>query len=265
MCLCVCVCQSLSGWTATDVDEPRVGTSGCPQSVLAPAVMKREHYNLKKKHDLSSSEEEWTAQEEAEEDGGPPTDSGYSTGSLSSSRPPPPPKKSRKRPPRKKKTPQKRAKPKEEVGWVKPGVVPVPPPTPAAPPPPPLPIIPQKYPPRTAPPARTPRPPPRRIKPVKVEPQSQADQWPPNHRHNRKTSGSQTSLLETLCQAYAAYAAAGRHKTQQKKPTGWRAAVRQAYEKVKKNARSSGWREDAPAPSQAQEEPHHNNPSPQEE
>ena len=179
--------------------------------------------------------------------------------------PPPPPKKSRKSPPRKQKTPQKRAKPKEEVGWVKPGVVPVPPPTPAAPPPPPLPIIPQKYPPRTAPPARTPRPPPRRIKPVKVEPQSQADQWPPNHRHNRKTSGSQTSLLETLCQAYAAYAAAGRHKTQQKKPTGWRAAVRQAYEKVKKNARSSGWREDAPAPSQAQEEPHHNNPSPQEE
>ena len=150
-------------------------------------------------------------------------------------------------------------KPKEEVGWVNPGV---PPPTPAAPPPPPLPFIPQKYPPRTAPPARTPRPPPRRIKPVKVEPQSQADQWPPNHRHNRKNSGSgsQTSLLETLCQAYAAYAAAGRHKTQQKKkPTGWRAAVRQAYEKVKKNAR----REDA----QAQEEPHHHNPStpPQEE
>ena len=214
--------------------------------------MKRERYNLKKKHDLSSSEEEWTCQEEAEEDGAPPTDSGYSTGSLSSS---PPPKKSRKRPPRKQKTPQKRAKPKEEVGWVNPGVVPVPPPMPTAPPPPPLPVIPQKYPPRTAPSARTPR----RIKPVKVEPQSQADQWPPNHRHNRKNSGSgsQTSLLETLCQAYAAYAAA---KTQQKKkPTGWRAAVRQAYEKVKKNAR----REDAPA----QAEPHHPNPStpPQEE
>ena len=49
----------------------------------------------------------------------------------------------------------------------------------------------------------------------------------------KQAARGRASLLETLCQAYAAYASERHLK---RKPTGWRGVVRQAYEKVKKNA-----------------------------
>ena len=192
---------------------------------------------VERKYDSSSSleaeEEAWT---EVEEDA---TDSGYSTGSLSPSPPPPPPKKRPKRP--KQKQPQKR--PKTEVGVV----TPPPPPPPVVSPPAPPPVIPQKYPPRSAAGAAPPRP--RRKSPTSQGETSIPHRGGSSKKKKQQQQRSRASLLETLCQAYAAYASE-RHR--QRKATGWRSVVRQAYEKVKKNARGRE-NEETEKPAAAQE------------